>query len=163
MSLYCSTVAAPWLILVHFFIETGAEEATDSSSESDSVVVGRIGVQGKLAGSSLCFSLLGRSRTRIQGRRSVRSRGYEGTRSDWQGLQRQEFDQPGLQDGLCFFIFRPHMNMFVVILFVYIMCDLFCIFIHLIVFFFQSILRQANFKGSKLLGASFFDADLTGI
>lgn len=28
---------------------------------------------------------------------------------------------------------------------------------------FQSILRQANFKGAKLLGASFFDADLTGI
>ena len=27
---------------------------------------------------------------------------------------------------------------------------------------FQSILRQANFKGAKLLGASFFDADLTG-
>lgn len=28
--------------------------------------------------------------------------------------------------------------------------------------FLQSILRQANFKGAKLLGASFFDADLTG-
>lgn len=28
--------------------------------------------------------------------------------------------------------------------------------------FVQSILRQANFKGAKLLGASFFDADLTG-
>lgn len=27
----------------------------------------------------------------------------------------------------------------------------------------QSILRQANFKGAKLLGASFFDADLTGL
>lgn len=27
----------------------------------------------------------------------------------------------------------------------------------------QSILRQANFKGAKLLGASFFDSDLTGI
>ena len=27
---------------------------------------------------------------------------------------------------------------------------------------FQSILRQANFKGANLLGASFFDADLTG-
>ena len=27
----------------------------------------------------------------------------------------------------------------------------------------QSILRQANFKGAKLLGASFFDADLTGM
>ncbi|RZR70430.1 hypothetical protein BHM03_00000036, partial [Ensete ventricosum] len=27
---------------------------------------------------------------------------------------------------------------------------------------FKSILRQANFKGAKLLGASFFDADLTG-
>lgn len=27
----------------------------------------------------------------------------------------------------------------------------------------QSILRMANFKGAKLLGASFFDADLTGI
>lgn len=26
----------------------------------------------------------------------------------------------------------------------------------------QSILRMANFKGAKLLGASFFDADLTG-
>jgi len=26
----------------------------------------------------------------------------------------------------------------------------------------QSILRQANFKGAKLLGASFFDSDLTG-
>lgn len=26
----------------------------------------------------------------------------------------------------------------------------------------KSILRQANFKGAKLLGASFFDADLTG-
>lgn len=30
-------------------------------------------------------------------------------------------------------------------------------------FFVQSILRQANFKGAKLLGASFFDADLTGL
>jgi uncharacterized protein YjbI with pentapeptide repeats len=30
------------------------------------------------------------------------------------------------------------------------------------VLLFQSILRQANFKGAKLLGASFFDADLTG-
>lgn len=29
--------------------------------------------------------------------------------------------------------------------------------------FAQSILRQANFKGAKLLGASFFDADLTGL
>jgi uncharacterized protein YjbI with pentapeptide repeats len=29
-------------------------------------------------------------------------------------------------------------------------------------FLLQSILRQANFKGAKLLGASFFDADLTG-
>ncbi|KAG5557815.1 hypothetical protein RHGRI_007904 [Rhododendron griersonianum] len=28
---------------------------------------------------------------------------------------------------------------------------------------FKSILRQANFKGAKLLGASFFDADLTGL
>ena len=28
---------------------------------------------------------------------------------------------------------------------------------------FQSILRQTNFKGAKLLGASFFDADLTGL
>jgi len=27
----------------------------------------------------------------------------------------------------------------------------------------QSILRQANFKGAKLIGASFFDADLTGL
>jgi uncharacterized protein YjbI with pentapeptide repeats len=27
----------------------------------------------------------------------------------------------------------------------------------------QSILRQANFKGANLLGASFFDADLTSI
>ena len=27
----------------------------------------------------------------------------------------------------------------------------------------QSILRQAKFKGAKLLGASFFDADLTGV
>lgn len=26
----------------------------------------------------------------------------------------------------------------------------------------QSILRQANFKGAKMLGASFFDSDLTG-
>lgn len=26
----------------------------------------------------------------------------------------------------------------------------------------QSILRQANFKGANLVGASFFDADLTG-
>lgn len=27
----------------------------------------------------------------------------------------------------------------------------------------KSILRQANFKGAKLLGASFFDSDLTGM
>lgn len=30
------------------------------------------------------------------------------------------------------------------------------------IYFLQSILRQAKFKGAKLLGASFFDADLTG-
>lgn len=32
-----------------------------------------------------------------------------------------------------------------------------------LIFLLQSILRQANFKGANLLGASFFDADLTSI
>jgi hypothetical protein len=42
------------------------------------------------------------------------------------------------------------------------MCNVFKL-VLFICLFVQSILRQTNFKGANLLGASFFDADLTGI
>jgi hypothetical protein len=42
------------------------------------------------------------------------------------------------------------------------MCNIFKL-VLFICLFVQSILRQTNFKGANLLGASFFDADLTGI
>lgn len=42
------------------------------------------------------------------------------------------------------------------------MCNVFKL-VLFICLFIQSILRQTNFKGANLLGASFFDADLTGI
>lgn len=86
---------------------------------------------------------------KLKGWRSLWTRSHQGT-----GLIRQRFQWPdsyqaGLQDGIHYAVIDHHEY--------HIYHPL--IWLH----FRQSILRQANFKGAKLLGASFFDADLTGL
>lgn len=114
------------------------------------------------------------------GRRSIWIWGNTGPRPNGKGLQWPDTKQAGLQNSMCslsasFYIvcfsrfregsrrqvvvealncmWRSSLALFALFLSAYRIWHSWCV---------QSILRQANFKGAKLLGASFFDSDLTG-